>query len=291
MAEPAKKAVLLVDDEEDIRKLLKSLLESNFSVRVVESGDGADAHMKMTRQRFDLVITDIKMPKMDGMTLVNVIKGLDVTKRPKLVLVLSAFLEAEYLGKDQEHIKYVEKPFDEDRVIALARKVLTDSTQKTGPETTKVDVNFINPFIKATLRVLSETCHTTAVKENIFLRTKGQISGDISAIIPMNSQYYQGSMAVSFTKPCFLKIISKMLGEGSTDIHEGIRDAAGEICNQIFGLAKTELNEMGHQIQPAIPTVIAGDNHEISHIIVGPCVAVKFSTEAGTFTIEAVIGQ
>ncbi len=291
MAEAAKKTALVVDDEEDIRRLLKSLLESSFPVRVIETTDGSDAHVKMTRQKFDLVITDIKMPKMDGMSLVNVIRGLDLSLRPKLVIVLSAFLESEYIGKEQEHIKYLEKPFDEDRILMYASRVLGGAdNQKSEPY--KVDVNFINPFIKATLRVLLETCRTEAVKENIFLRTKGQISGDISAVVPMNSQYYQGSMAVSFTKKCFLGIIERMLGEKSTTITEEFRDAAGEICNQIFGLAKTELNEMGHQIQSAIPTVISGDNHEISHMIVGPCVAVRFSTQGGeSFTIEAVIGQ
>jgi CheY-specific phosphatase CheX len=49
------------------------------------------------------------------------------------------------------------------------------------------------------------------------------------------------------------------------------------------------LNERGCDIQPAIPSVIFGENHRIKHLIEGPCLAVQFRTSAGCFVVEAIL--
>lgn len=100
-----------------------------------------------------------------------------------------------------------------------------------------------------------------------------------------------GSMAISFKKKTFLGIVNRMLGADYTDIDPEISDAAAELCNQVFGLTKTKLNQQGHEIQPAIPSVITGENHQIKHSTSAPVIAVEYSTEFGPFTIEACMAQ
>ena len=115
------------------------------------------------------------------------------------------------------------------------------------------------------------------------------MSGDISALIAMNCTDFRGSLALTFPEDCFLKIVGKMLGEDYQEISDDIVDAAGEICNQIFGQSKKALNQEGFDIQQAIPTIIRGKNHQVKHLIKGPCVTMLFETEFGEFTIEAVV--
>jgi chemotaxis protein CheX len=80
-----------------------------------------------------------------------------------------------------------------------------------------------------------------------------------------------------------------MLGEKITEITTENQDACAEICNQVFGMAKQVLNQSGYNIQPAIPSIVVGDNHRIRHVVDGICIAVEFSTEAGNFTVEAAV--
>jgi chemotaxis protein CheX len=128
-----------------------------------------------------------------------------------------------------------------------------------------------------------------ASKEAVFARGTDQISGDISAIMPMNSERFLGSMAIAFEEMCFLGIVEQMLGEVFTEITPDIQDAAGEICKQVFGMSKKILNSNGHTIQSALPTVIAGKGHSIKHTVSGVCIAVKFNCTYGNFVVEAVL--
>jgi len=154
----------------------------------------------------------------------------------------------------------------------------------------KIDVNFILPFVESTLEVLKLTASTSATKDSVYVKTGNDPSGDISAIVPINSSKFLGSFAISFEDKCFLEVVSNMLMEEYAEINEENRDAIGEICNQVFGMAKARMNDqLGLDIAKAIPTIIEGKDHKIKHMIDGKCLTVKFKTQKGSFTIEAVV--
>ena len=59
--------ILLIEDEEPIRRVLSKILtEENKGYEITESEDGKDGFLKLTKEDYDLVLCDIKMPKMDG---------------------------------------------------------------------------------------------------------------------------------------------------------------------------------------------------------------------------------
>jgi len=62
--------VLVVDDEEGIREFVAEALEDDGHV-AVRAKDGAEAAARLRAQAFDLMITDLRMPEIDGMTLVR----------------------------------------------------------------------------------------------------------------------------------------------------------------------------------------------------------------------------
>ena len=66
-----RKCVLLVDDSRSVRKLLKFMLGMHMTLEICEAGDGLEAVHKLMENSFDLVITDIKMPQMDGLSLIK----------------------------------------------------------------------------------------------------------------------------------------------------------------------------------------------------------------------------
>ena len=95
--------ILIVDDEPAIRRVVKEALDS---FDVVEAGDGKEALQKVQEERPDLVIADIKMPQMDGFTLLTHLRD----KYPDLpVLALSGYVDPEEI-QQYTFDGFVQKP-------------------------------------------------------------------------------------------------------------------------------------------------------------------------------------
>lgn len=153
-----------------------------------------------------------------------------------------------------------------------------------------LDVNFVNPFLAATMRVLKVQMQVDAKPGKLSLLEGSQkFQGDISGVLGLVSEAFNGSIVISFPEATFLKIMSKMLGEEFKSLTKEIEDGAGELTNMIFGQAKTLLNERGYALQTAIPAVVTGANHSVQGLSKGPRVTVPFETEIGPFYIEICI--
>ena len=128
------KKILIVDDEQGIRENLKMYLEytENDGFEVTCASDGLEAVKLCENQNFDLVIMDIMMPKMDGMTALKEIRKTQNVP----VIVLSARGE-EYdklfcfeMGADD----YVTKPFSAKEVVARVKAILNRSGRSVEKE-------------------------------------------------------------------------------------------------------------------------------------------------------------
>lgn len=148
-----------------------------------------------------------------------------------------------------------------------------------------MDVKLINPFIDATLHVLETIAMTKATPGKPYLKKDKVARGDVSGVIGLTGGAI-GTISVSFTEKSILAIVSKMFGETMDELTEDIEDAVGEISNMISGQARAKLEELGMSLKAAIPTVIMGKNHSISHMTQHPIIAVPFDTDNGAFTIE-----
>lgn len=153
-----------------------------------------------------------------------------------------------------------------------------------------LDVNFINPFLIATVKVLETQASTKATAGQAYKKSpKEKFQGDVSGVIGLISEAFSGSVVITFPAPTFLKVMSKMLGEEYTTVTKEIADGAGELTNIIFGQAKVLLNEQGFGIKTAIPSVITGNDHSVLPMSSGPRVVVPFDTDSGPFFIEICI--
>ena len=101
--------ILIVDDEEKMRHLLSMMLERK-GYTTGQAGDGREALEKLTAGSFKMVISDIKMPRMDGRQLLEAIKSEDI---PVPVVFITAFatvasaVDMMRLGASD----YITKPF------------------------------------------------------------------------------------------------------------------------------------------------------------------------------------
>lgn len=155
------------------------------------------------------------------------------------------------------------------------------------------DVNFINPFLNATKKVLKIQCFLEATPGKPYLKKPSDpmLMGDLSGIIGITSEAFNGSLAISFPEKVFLQIAEKMLGETHKEINTNIVDLAGELSNMILGQAKVELHTVGYQISQALPSCVWGKDHQVKVFGGGACIVLPFETPAGMFHVEVSTNQ
>ena len=117
------KRILTIDDSRTIRDMLNlTLSEAGFEV--LQAVDGQDGIDVLEKERVDVVITDINMPKMDGYGVIRHIRRQDQYKAmPVLVLTTESEKEKRNVAKEAGATGWMVKPFDPERLIATINKV------------------------------------------------------------------------------------------------------------------------------------------------------------------------
>ncbi len=145
---------------------------------------------------------------------------------------------------------------------------------------------FVNPFLKAILDVLSTIAQIQATPCKPYVKTERVSLGDVSGLIGLAGNQMKGSLAISFTEPVIFQVAENMLGEKVDSINDVVTDLVGEITNIVTGGAKRTLSEMGYDFDLAIPGVVAGKNHIITHMTKGQTVVLPFHTDNGNVFVE-----
>lgn len=116
--------ILTVDDSASIRMTTRIAL-TNAGYKVTEAVDGIDGLQKMKTGSFDLIVTDLNMPNMDGLTMIR-----NLRQMPAYMGTPVIFLTTESDGDIKQQAKaagatgWLTKPFDADNLTKIARKVL-----------------------------------------------------------------------------------------------------------------------------------------------------------------------
>ena len=122
---PSTHTILVVDDEELIRNLVVTFL-SRLGHLCFTANDGVDALNKMKEMRIDVVITDVKMPNMDGITLTSEI----LKQYPECPIMVMTAFDEEYSAGTAISVgarEFIKKPFSLDEFAIRLRKMINDS--------------------------------------------------------------------------------------------------------------------------------------------------------------------
>ena len=116
--------ILAVDDSASMRQMVTVAL-TGAGYEVEQAEDGVEALKLAAKERFDLVITDVNMPNMDGITLVRELRSKPHYKFvPLLVLTTEATADRKQQGKAAGATGWLVKPFNPERLLATVAKVL-----------------------------------------------------------------------------------------------------------------------------------------------------------------------
>lgn len=117
-------SILAVDDSPSLRMAVRTALVG-AGYAVTEACDGVDALAKVTGARFDMVLTDLNMPNMDGLTLIRELRNIPAQAGvPIIFLTTESDDSIKQAAKAAGATGWLVKPFDPEQLVRIARKVI-----------------------------------------------------------------------------------------------------------------------------------------------------------------------
>ena len=121
--------VLVVEDSPTMRQLIVFALKRIRNFQIVEANDGVDGLKKLSADKFDLILTDINMPIMDGLKLVSMVRNDPSYKSVPIIIITT-----EGAAEDRDRAlalganAYITKPIQAATIVEVARKLLGMTT-------------------------------------------------------------------------------------------------------------------------------------------------------------------
>ncbi len=205
MKNQAKYTLLYVEDEAYVRKAAVMFLEDEFS-EIYEAQDGKEALEIYYDKKPDIIITDIEMPKMDGLEFCKRVRKED-EKTP--IIIMTAYSHTEYLLKATELnlVKYLIKPIEEES-LNEALKSCFEKIESGNPSVVGLGNNYLYDTFNHVLTHEKKLIHLTSSQTlllDILIKNRGHV---VSYIQLENSIWYDNGMSKDALR-CLVRDIRK----------------------------------------------------------------------------------
>jgi len=118
------KTIMTVDDSASVRLMVNFTLRE-LGYEIIEAENGKDALKKLEKKHIHMMITDINMPEMDGISLVKKVRqNPDYKFIPIIMLTTESQVEKKNAGKQAGATGWIVKPFKPDQLVAVVKRVL-----------------------------------------------------------------------------------------------------------------------------------------------------------------------
>jgi chemotaxis protein CheX len=149
-----------------------------------------------------------------------------------------------------------------------------------------MDVSFVNPFLKPTNETFKMMIGIDVKMSAPIVKETSEHHYDVSGVIGLSGEA-QGTIALSFSKPAALRVVSKMLGMELKIVGADLTDGIGEIANIVAGYAKQYLTE--YKVSISLPNVVIGKGHELAAPSGVSTIVVPYTCELGDFAVEIAL--
>ncbi len=292
----SKERILVADDEESFREMVSRMV-SHMGYEVVTASDGREALEALRKERFSILITDIKMPEMDGFELFNLARK----EFPGLyVIFMSAHENADAYGEviDSGGTDFITKPYTIDElkmrmVRALREKNMTEaSTQKSVElEIANEELRRLDQLKANFVSGISEDLQTpvTVIKEFVSLMLKGQVG-------PLNEEQKDYLSVANKNILRLTNLIEKLLDFSRIEAGKGLKlrlkpTALMSVVEDGLMALSQQIDEkkivIENRLDADIPLVLIDRNRvmEIFINLIGN--GIKFTPSGGKITIDS----
>jgi two-component system chemotaxis response regulator CheY len=118
--------VLVVEDSPTMRQLIVFALKRIRGFQIVEANDGVDGLKKLSAEKFDLILTDINMPIMDGLKLVSMVRNdPNYKETPIIVITTEGAIEDRERALALGANEYITKPIQTMKILETVKKLMS----------------------------------------------------------------------------------------------------------------------------------------------------------------------
>lgn len=136
--------ILLIDDDPALLEALSDTLRFRMNAIVDTCHDGPEALERLSTTRYDAIVSDIRMPRMDGLTLLMKIRAFR-TATPVLLITGHGDFEIAARARDGGAYAFIEKPLDREQFIASLKKAIDARRLSTDRQEHREDGSSIPP--------------------------------------------------------------------------------------------------------------------------------------------------
>jgi DNA-binding NtrC family response regulator len=115
--------ILVVDDEPNMLRLLKTILMDKTGYEVTTTNNPLEVSKLLQDDHYDLVITDLKMPLVDGIDLIGIVKNIDAAM-PIIVITAYGTIETAEEAIQKGAYDFITKPFRKETILITIRRAL-----------------------------------------------------------------------------------------------------------------------------------------------------------------------
>ncbi len=148
-----------------------------------------------------------------------------------------------------------------------------------------ITVDYINPFIEATIHTFQTKCSLAPTRERLFLKGDGEEVYGVSEIVGLGSET-TGVVVLNLPEVAAIRVGGKLAGQDFTALTAGVVDGVGELTRFIAEDAKNRLVQKGYKSEIGLTKVVTGRNYITTQSKVTTCVVVSFASEVGRFCLE-----
>ena len=120
--EEKKASILVVEDDKASQSLIKKILE-NRGYEIAIAQDGIDAITLLSQEHYDIIVSDVNMPNLDGFKLLEIInqKGIEI---PVIFLTARTDLDDQMRGIELGAVDYITKPIEKERLLTKIQALI-----------------------------------------------------------------------------------------------------------------------------------------------------------------------
>jgi len=290
--------ILVVDDEKEVRTLLFRALTQMGGFRVALAESAEEALQKIEKEDFDLVLTDVRLPGMDGLQLVSEI----VRSRPAIMTIvltghatIDSALEAMKRGASD----YLRKPVDLEEMVIRLRKALeersrfvklkevADNLEKSNQELRRLDENK-SEFISLASHELRTPL--TIIKSQVQTVLEGKLGR-------INKSQIEFLSTVASNIDRLIRLVKDLLDlskiqTGKIEMRCEELDVI-DLIHYILGLFKAEADKKSIRLRSEVPKGIGciyADREKVERILINLIGnSLKFTPESGEVSVSAKV--
>jgi CheY-like chemotaxis protein/CheY-specific phosphatase CheX len=281
------KTILVVDDDKDILEIYQEELGS-AGADVVIANDGLAALEMITKNRFDVIVTDLHMPRIDGLQLVSFVKSQDLNAKT-LVVMISGMIPPTTMERlvMLGVIDILMKPLLPEQLTQhIVKRMVVPVTREVAYSEQATE--FVRNSCKETLQA-----YIPEIAEiDTYVKSDDLPNGTAYAVLPFFGKEVFGTIAIGMDDVFIAELAKHLFGvEGAKDLkREILVDIVGEMINQIGGALKRFFETAGAPVKIGLPLTFNMPTR-IPKLVPGQTFCVRFGFGSARCTLEAAMGS